>query len=156
MLSYPIGSSGQSICFAPEVLAHFHRHRQTRWYHREAGGQLFATTAGLVLTIVEATGPRRSDRRTRVSYVPNRAAEASEIADQQTRGRVFVGDWHTHPESVPNPSPLDQRSIQECFRKSTHGLNGFLLVIVGLAEFPDGLLVSVSDSERTHVLHPYS
>lgn len=155
MLNYQIGSSTQFLCFTPEVLAHFRQHQQTRWYHREAGGQLFATADGRLLTVVEATGPRRTDRRTRTSYVPDRVAETREIAEQETRGRIFVGDWHTHPESVPTPSPLDRRSIQECFRESTHCLNGFLLVIVGSHTFPQGLFVSVSDGNRTYPLEPH-
>jgi hypothetical protein len=56
-----------------------------------------------------------------------------------------VGDWHTHPEALPGPSGLDIASISDSVRKSTHALNGFLLVIVGQAEPPDGLLVSVHD-----------
>jgi len=40
---------------------------------------------------------------------------------------------------------LDIASISESVRKSTHALNGFLLVIVGQAEPPGGLLVSVHD-----------
>ena len=40
---------------------------------------------------------------------------------------------------------LDIASISESTRKSIHGLNGFVLVIVGQAEPPGGLVVSAHD-----------
>lgn len=152
MLRYDIGSSGQSICFESDVLEHFHRYRQIRCYQRESGGQLFAIPDGKVIRIVKATGPRRTDRRTRTSYIPDRDAEATEIVEQQLLGQMFVGDWHTHPEAFPAPSSLDLQSIRECFLQSTHQLNAFILVIVGSAEFPQSLFVSVSDGDHTHRL----
>ena len=145
MLEYPIGSSGQVVVLPEEVVQKLRRYRQKRWCQREAGGQLFARLSLSRIVIEEATGPRRTDRRTRTSYVPDRAAEQREIDSRHAEGLHYVGDWHTHPEPVPGPSGLDIASISESVRKSTHALNGFLLVIVGQAEPPGGLFVSVHD-----------
>ena len=145
MLEYPIGSSGQVLVLPEEVVQKFRRYRQKHWYQREAGGQLFARLSLSRIVIEEATGPRRTDRRTRMSYVPDRAAEQREIDSRHAEGLHYVGDWHTHPEPVPGASGLDIASISESVRKSTHALNGFLLVIVGQAKPPVGLLVSVHD-----------
>lgn len=144
-LRYPIGTSGQSLVIDAPVLAHFERHRQARWWHREAGGQLFARLEQAVVTVVEATGPRRGDRRTRHSYEPDRRLEQVEIDDRHRRGLHFVGDWRTHPEPVPRPSDIDLQSISDGFARSTHALNGFLLVIVGTAPLPGGLYTAVSN-----------
>src|SRR5687768_13492126 len=138
MLEYAIGSSGQVLVLSGEVVRKFRRYRQKRWYQREAGGQLFARLSPSRIVIEEATGPRRTDRRTRTSYVPDRAAEQREIDGRHREGLHFVGDWHTHPEELPRPSGLDVASISESVRKSSHALNGFLLVIVGQAEPPSG------------------
>lgn len=138
---YPIGDSGQRIVFSEEVLAHFDKHRQTRWWHREAGGQLFARFDLPTITIVKATGPRRGDRRTRYSYRPDRRAEQREIAVHHARGLHFIGDWHTHPEDVAVPSWRDEESMREVFAQSVHGLNGFFLVIAGRLALPEGLAV---------------
>jgi integrative and conjugative element protein (TIGR02256 family) len=145
MLEYPIGRSGQVLVLAEEVVRKLRRYRQRRWYQREAGGQLFARLSLSRIVIEEATGPRRTDRRTRTSYVPDRAAEQREIDGRHAEGLHFVGDWHTHPEGLPRLSGLDVASISESVRKSRHALNGFVLVIVGQAEPPSGLLVSVHD-----------
>jgi integrative and conjugative element protein (TIGR02256 family) len=145
MLEYPIGSSGQVVVLSEEVVGKFRRYRQKHWYQREAGGQLFAQLSQSRIVVEEATGPRRTDRRTRTSYVPDRAAEQREINTRHAEGLHYVGDWHTHPETYPGPSGVDIASISESVRKSMHALNGFLLVIVGQSEPPDGLLVTVHD-----------
>lgn len=151
---YPIGESGQRIVFTDEVLGHFEKYRQMRWWQREAGGQLFARFDLPTITIVEATGPRRGDRRSRLSYHPDRDAEQREIAAHHSRGLHFVGDWHTHPQDLPIPSSRDEESMREAFTKSGHSLNGFLLVIRGLRPLPEGLAVWVYDGESRLSLAP--
>ena len=145
MIEYPVGSSGQVIIFESGAIDHFRRHRQRRRYQNEAGGQLFARFVDHRILIEEATGPRRTDRRTRTSYEPDRRAEQREIKERHSMGLHYVGDWHTHPEPVPRPSPLDAMSIGECVKKSRHLLNGFVLVVVGQAEPPAALHVIVYD-----------
>jgi integrative and conjugative element protein (TIGR02256 family) len=148
VIAYPIGMSGQTVILIDNVVAHLLRHRQSCWRYREAGGQLFARFDGKQIVVVEATGPRRTDRRTRTTYIPDRAAELREIADRHAHGLHFVGDWHTHPDRHPQPSPVDLASMAECVTKSTHRLNGFLLLIVGLDEPPDGIHASLHDGAR--------
>ncbi len=99
------------------------------------------------------TGPRATDRRSRLSYIPDRGAERQEIAEFFEQGLHFVGDWHSHPERHPVPSGVDDKNIAECVRKSDHGLNGFLLVIVGTWLPPGGWHVSVHDGTDRHRLN---
>src|SRR4051794_31988873 len=72
MIVYPIGASSQLLVFTDPVLNHFEKPRQRKWWHREAGGQLSARFDLPRIVIEEATGPRRTDWRTRYSYRPNR------------------------------------------------------------------------------------
>ena len=90
----------------------------------------------------------------RFSFRPNRAAEQREIDNRHKKGLHFVGDWHTHPEDIPQPSHLDISSMQETVAKSIHSLNGFLMVIVGTKEFPDALSVSLCDGKTICFLKP--
>jgi len=156
MIAFPIGVSGQRLIFSPTVLAHFDRHRQTRWWRREAGGQLFARFALPDIQVEEATGPRRSDRRTRNSYSPDRLAEQYEITIRHASDLHFIGDWHTHPEPTPSSSQQDGESMRNLVAESRHVLNAFVLVIVGCNPVPSGLSVSLFDSENEFVLHPES
>lgn len=145
MLEYPIGDSGQVLVITDIVLRRFSRYRQRRWYQREAGGQLFARFVETRIIVDAATGPRRTDVRTRTTYVPDRKAERLEIEDRHREGLHYIGDWHTHPVMLPTPSGRDVTSIVDSVNKSTHNLNAFLLVIVGQVEPPRGLCVSTYD-----------
>ena len=145
LIVYPIGGSGQTIILSDTVVEHLKRYRQMHNRQYEAGGQLFARFDGLRVIVEEATGPRRSDRRTRLSYTPHRFAEQREINSRYKRGLHYVGDWHTHPEKIPSPSIIDVRSIDDCVGKSEHSLNGFILIVVGTDEPPDGFHTSLHD-----------
>lgn len=81
------------------------------------------------------------------ALLPDRKSEQREIDRWHSKGFHYVGDWHTHPESVPSPSGRDSESIRDCFVKSKHHLLGFLLIIVGTAPLPEGLYVSLNDIE---------
>src|SRR5690242_20031960 len=131
MLEVPLGSSGQLLVVQDSVLHRLDSYRQTKPWHREAGGQLFARVSPLEISICEATGPRPTDKRTRHRYQPDREAEQIEIVERHRRRIQYVGDWHTHPERVPHSSGTDCCSISDCFAKSDHSLNAFLLFIVG-------------------------
>ncbi len=113
---------------------------------------MFARIEDGEITIVEVTGPRPTDRRTRTTYLPDRKAERAEIDDRYARGLHFVGDWHTHPDGHPRPSGSDLESMKECFNKSTHNLNGFLLLIVGQVDPPGGFSLSVHDGKSCYSL----
>lgn len=143
MIAYRLGKSGQRLVFTKAVLDHFRKHRQDGPRTREAGGQLFARFRLPDILLQEATGPRARDRRTRVSYLPDRASEQTEIYSRHRLGLHFIGDWHTHPEDIPSPSRTDISSIQDAFSKSSHSLSGFVLVIVGRCPIPTGLYVSL-------------
>lgn len=138
------------------VLQYIAEHRQFRIWHKEAGGQLFGTFDGDTTLVAQATGPRPTDRRSRHLYRPDPAAEQREIYAMHACGFHYVGDWHTHPQREPEPSDFDTSSMIECFRKSTHRLDNFLLIVAGTADFPDGLHVSiVSDGSKPLVLSEF-
>lgn len=119
------------------------RHRQTACWKREAGGQLFARVNGDEWLVEEATGPRRGDIRSRFGFRPNRLAEQREIDERFSLGLHYVGDWHTHPEPIPKPSPTDISSMEEMVEASNHELIGFLMLIIGTELGSNGVWTSV-------------
>lgn len=152
VIVFDLGASGQRLTLAHSVVQHLEAYRQLTARHREAGGQLFAVFSGSDVVISEATGPRRSDRRTRTSYHPDREVEQREIRERHSQGLHYVGDWHTHPSPTPMPSSLDYLSMRDSVRASEHQLNGFVLIVVGTLSAPDGLHVSVNDGSRAFVV----
>ena len=153
-IAYAPSDQGLTIILADTVLEHFNCYRQRSPRSREAGGQLFARFGEKTIFVEKATGPRRSDRRSRWSFTPKRSEERKEILRFYNTDLHFVGDWHTHPERHPTPSPLDIESSCEMFRRSKHGLDAFLMVIVGTASDARGLFMSLVRSEGIQELHP--
>lgn len=140
-LKFQVG--GFAVEFASAALNVFETHRQTRFYHREAGGQLFGRAVGTRWRVARATGPNSEDRRFRFGFRPDRGREQREINEFHSLGFDYLGDWHTHPEDVPTPSGRDFESIEDIVQKSTLDLPGLLLCIVGRLPFPAGLWVSL-------------
>jgi integrative and conjugative element protein (TIGR02256 family) len=155
-MDFPIGDSGQVIRLGGAVLKKLVRHRQRLFWQPESGGQLFARLAGSLIDIVEATGPRVTDRRGRYHYHPDKVAEQREIDCRFAQGLHFVGDWHTHAQALPEPSWTDLDSMMTMVQRSRHEMNGFVLVIVGTAKLPGGLYLAVHDGLVAHRLPPSS
>lgn len=144
MITIPLTTEGASLVLSDAVVERFALHQQVHRDQAEAGGQLFARITRYEIFVEEATGPRPTDRRGRTHYTPDRQAERKEIRERFVLGLHYVGDWHTHPESVPTPSPVDRFTISDCSRRSTHKLAGFLLVVVGNGDFPQCLHISLN------------
>lgn len=136
-----------------EVLIHLDAHRQRSPHDKEAGGQLFAEISREAWHIVRATGPRRTDFRSRFGFRPNRNAEREEIRSLFSEGLHYVGDWHTHPECRPTPSSSDLNSLRDMVANSRHELPGFVMIIVGQDPWPAGLWMSLHTSSGA-VLQP--
>ena len=153
-MDFPIGDSGQVIRLSPAVLDKLMRHRQRFLWQAEAGGQLFARLKGQLIEIVEATGPRATDRRGRYHYHPDKRAEQREIEERFQLGLQFVGDWHTHAQVWPEPSGTDLASMASMVRLSAHDLNGFILIVMGTAAPPGGLYLAAHDGQAAYQLQP--
>ncbi|WP_340676199.1 Mov34/MPN/PAD-1 family protein [Paraperlucidibaca sp.] len=153
-LIYQLPDSLGLLELSESVLAHFEANKQRNRMSCEAGGQLFAQidNPGKRIKVVDATGPRSTDRRSIFGYVPDRVAEREEIFDSYSRGLHFVGDWHTHRQLQPLPSATDNASMREMVMQSAHDLSGFIMVIVGQACFPGGLCVSFHSKAMSHQL----
>jgi integrative and conjugative element protein (TIGR02256 family) len=107
-------------------------YRQINDAGHEAGGVLLGTRRGPHFEIVEITGPQPQDLRGRFSFL-RRAGPHRGIARQRWKasGKLlgYVGEWHTHPESIPNPSAVDRRGWNELFEEH---LQPLVHVIVGI------------------------
>ena len=143
LLKYSLINSNWKLVLTDSVLDHFAKNRQLSNRETEAGGQLFASFKVDELWVEIATGPRLSDKRTRFSYTPDKKLEQIEIDKNFKDALHYIGDWHTHPIPVPAPSDKDLANIRSCFKKSIHQLKGFIMLIVGTANYPDGIHLSL-------------
>lgn len=51
--------------------------------------------------------------------------------EKSNQTRVFVGEWHTHPEEHPTPSFMDVQSIAKDYHDGGSGIDGLVLLIIG-------------------------
>jgi integrative and conjugative element protein (TIGR02256 family) len=104
----------------------------------ESGGQMFGKIDGWKIIVSEATGPHRKDVRSRTSFVFDVDSANAEIAERFKNGLHYLGDWHTHPESSPQPSTQDRQNAGRMF-KNAAGRPFFLMVIAGTGKSYVGL-----------------
>ena len=68
--------------------------------------------------------------------------------EKSNHTRVFVGEWHTHPEEYPQPSYMDVQTIAKDFKAIESGVRGLILLIIGQKgnyyAFYDGILSIVN------------
>jgi integrative and conjugative element protein (TIGR02256 family) len=139
----------QQILLEQEALAHVYRHRQKFAKDSEGGGQLFGTINEALVTVVCATGPYPGDERTRDRYRSNQAAAQEAIKTQSKKGFLYLGEWHTHAETPPAASGLDDHAMSQLLISSKLNSNSLILLIVGQSSGPEGIaLMTISSSVR--------
>lgn len=143
-----------SVLLLDEAIATLKQYSQTSDTDTEGGGQLFAKFSGEHTAIVVATPPRATDRRWRYRFIPNRISDRLEINHFHKTGLHYVGDWHTHPQSKPIPSNEDIKSMRDCYIKSKHALHSFVLIVVGTAEYPEGIYLALVNNVGLTELAP--
>jgi integrative and conjugative element protein (TIGR02256 family) len=156
MIVYALKDRPERVILEDRVVEHFRGARQLRRRDREAGGQLFARLTPPSVIVTDATGPAKKATRSRFSFLPNRVGEQLEINAMYDKGLHYVGDWHTHPAPRGEPSARDFQSIGEVVRHSRHAFGGFLLIVVGTSDPPDGLAVYLHDGKEAHELSSLS
>jgi proteasome lid subunit RPN8/RPN11 len=139
------------VLFTGHALAHMYAHVQRERRQPEAGGELFSAQIecdGLIVSV--ATGPYPGDRRRRHAFDPDVAATTRQRYVQFEGGRHAVGLWHTHPETSPHPSGLDERTTFEYLRAFGGDRCQYLMVILGNRGEPPSMTVWSADGHGWH------
>lgn len=91
---------------------------QRRCWETEAGGLLIGRYIPSSSTFIldRATQPLPGDFRSRFRFF-RRQRQHQAVLDEEwinsDQTRTYFGEWHTHPERVPRPSPTDLRSWRD-------------------------------------------
>ena len=135
------------VIFEPEVLEHMYKHVQPRYYHTEAGGQIFSKAPEDSAVLIDSiSGPNPDDKRQRHGYVPHSKQATADRLLHLQQDRYPVGLWHTHPERHPEPSSLDQQTTREWLSDFKGAMHGFLPVILGNTGDPPNMAVWLASS----------
>ena len=133
VFSWPDGSGRYTLIERP-VWEFLFLHAQIESKAAEAGGILLGYRAGGHIHVISATGPLPNDRRARLSFdrLDTGHQHAARNAWTRSGGTVdYVGDWHTHPQSVPVPSSKDYVEWKKLKKVLP---NPHLFVIVGTSD----------------------
>jgi len=140
-------------------IGHWFRHRQRRFWHREAGGLLFAPSVGSgdgQVDIEVVTGPNPGDRRTRYSCALDHAKCRADISEQFRKGMKFVGYWHTHPEPDPSLSGVDRRAFARNLVAGGLCIDRMLAVVIGNGDSTQTISVCLVETGRVVELGRHS
>lgn len=121
------------IIVTSSVLRQIKGYRQIASADREAGGILLGVRRGRHIDITFATTPKRGDIRSRIGF-SRLSLFHQDFALRAWRrfGRKldYVGEWHSHPELNPYPSPIDRAEWRKLMRSRKSDL---VFVILGIS-----------------------
>lgn len=127
----------KKIEIAESVLSIIQSYKQTKKGDNESGGILLGQVNDKVIYINKVSTPNKFDRGERYSFESNKDA-AQVIIDfefyNSDKKTIYLGEWHTHPESVPTPSSIDINMIKKQFKKNKLNEPFLILLIQGLTD----------------------
>ncbi|MGF7535121.1 Mov34/MPN/PAD-1 family protein [Bacillus mexicanus] len=102
----------KSLTIRPEAIEKMFKYKQIKTRDKEAGGILI----GRVLIedenfiIDDVSEPMPSDKRTRYRFFRKKEEHQeyfNKVWEREKESCLYLGEWHTHPERIPNPSGID-------------------------------------------------
>ncbi|MGO5010655.1 Mov34/MPN/PAD-1 family protein [Niallia sp. Sow4_A1] len=136
----------------PEAIEKMFKYKQLRWTDKEAGGILIGRILeednNIIIDDVSEPMPTDKRKRTRFSRKPDGHQEYMNEAFEREKGCCFyLGEWHTHPQSIPVPSTIDRKDWKRLLKVEFES-GCLFFVIVGTYE----LKVWYGDGEDTTVV----
>ncbi len=114
-------------------------YRQVETGSKEAGGILLGFRRGPHLEITDLTTPLRRDVRKRVFFDrrdPGHERYALKQWKDSNKMIDYVGEWHSHPEAVSEPSAFDMKEWRALLRSHRPIL---LFLVVGIVRIWAGV-----------------
>lgn len=121
---------------ALEVMLSF---RQNKKSDREAGGILLGRYIRNSFDIIidEVSAPVSKDKRSRFGFRRTKKSHQKIIDDRwrESGGTCqYLGEWHSHPEPLPNPSTVDIKDWKRRLKKDVVDGDHSFFVIIGTNE----------------------
>jgi len=114
-----------------DVLNKLYNYKQVNQNLSEGGGLLLGRTDIHGNTrLIGITEPLDKDIRRRYYFKRVDKDHLKLITEAKQRCLYFKGNWHTHPEDVPNPSFCDKRSWEKAIRNTKPGESLYIYFII--------------------------
>jgi len=106
----------------------------------ERGGLLFVDPNDpLGLVLARVTPPHPADRASEHSIIMDWPRCAREVEKANSNGLRLTGFWHSHPENIPDLSPVDIRNFRSLGQRNHIDLPWPVAVIVGRDRGEEGI-----------------
>lgn len=93
------------------------------------------------LMIIAATPPHRKDKAGPTWLELDADRCRKEIIHYNKRNKLFIGYWHTHPQTIPEISPQDIQSFKRFSDHNSTILPNPVAIIVGQSTSLDGIRI---------------
>ncbi len=136
----PDPQTGYEVRIAPgawrEIVGWARRSSRIAGPQVETGGLLFGERDDAlgVIWVSEVSGPPPDSKASPTGFVCGVAGTAELNAEKRARTRgasQYTGMWHTHPDSIPVPSPVDLEGMKQLVAATGASPPKTLLLIVG-------------------------
>lgn len=125
-------SPGHYILVPVKLIEALEQYKQVKPATPESGGVLIGSQRGAHVEIIEATFPQDEDKKNRFQFIrrsPHHVRKTIQAWDNSTGRISYIGEWHTHPQSVAEPSTIDLREWTKKLPKRP-----MILIIIGTDE----------------------
>ncbi len=124
-----------------------------RWAPLETGGVLlgYGDLEGSDVVVVDVLGPGPRAEHGRSGFHPDSRWQAEQVAaryEASDRIVTYLGDWHSHPTSLPLPSEVDAGTARRIARDRAARASEPLMVILGRPAEDEWLLVGLRYQRR--------
>ena len=123
-----------TIHISNEVLSILTRYKQDKNQNESGGIILGSVHKENHIYISKISEPNAFDKSSRYGFERDKKA-AQLIVDAEfyeSNGKViYLGEWHTHPEKNPTPSPIDIKMIKQQYKSNKINENFLILLIQG-------------------------
>lgn len=123
------------VVFTEQVVKTFEKYKQIKKEQHESGGILLGKVYKDVIVIDMVSEPSKEDKSGRYFFERNvrKAQKIIETAWSESNGeRIYLGEWHTHPEHTPTPSNDDKKLIKNMLKDSRMEIDFLFMVIIGI------------------------
>ncbi|MBT2618457.1 MULTISPECIES: ribosomal-processing cysteine protease Prp [unclassified Bacillus (in: firmicutes)] len=122
------------IAFTEEVIKFFDKYKQYNHTQYESGGILLGKVYNDIIIIDQISEPSIEDKSGRFYFVRN-VKKAQKIVEEAWKEsnceRIYLGEWHTHPEDIPTPSRDDKILLKNMLKHSRMEIDFLFMVIIG-------------------------
>lgn len=124
----------KSVVFTSEVVSLFEKYKQIEKKQHESGGILLGKVYNDLIIIDQISEPSNEDKSGRYYFYRDvkKAQKITEKVWKESNGeRIYLGEWHTHPEDIPTPSRDDKKLIENMLKYSRMEIDFLFMVIIG-------------------------